>query len=207
MFARSCMLGTGNLFRSCDMFIHMITCKSRSRALPQRRCASQHAAQGHALSIRAVAAQLLYKSRRQISFSKAEARAGTCQRRTAGCVWPEVKYAFTFPALPTNHLLDLVRAARSESIPRNDLEKCTGHQHAFLDKQSRAGHALQFTHVRRLLCSRCKHVLEHAFLERAEIFPRGRKLRFLWRMEPAICRAALFHDGNGFLARQTNCYG
>src|SRR5947199_9681119 len=30
MFARSCMLGPGNLFRSCDMFIHMITCKSRS---------------------------------------------------------------------------------------------------------------------------------------------------------------------------------
>ncbi|PYL71444.1 MAG: hypothetical protein DMF22_06740 [Verrucomicrobia bacterium] len=35
MFARSCMLGPGNLFRSCDMFIHMITYKSRSCDLSQ----------------------------------------------------------------------------------------------------------------------------------------------------------------------------
>jgi len=76
-----------------------------------------------------------------------------------------------------------------------------------LDKQSRAGHAFQFAHLRRLFCSRRHRLLEHAFLERAEKFPRGRKLHFLRRVESAIRGAALFHDGNGFLAWQTNCQG
>ncbi len=76
-----------------------------------------------------------------------------------------------------------------------------------LGKQSRAGHAFQFAHLRRLFCSRRHRLLEHAFLERAEKFPRDRKLHFLRRVEPAIRRAALFHDGNGFLARQTNGHG
>ena len=76
-----------------------------------------------------------------------------------------------------------------------------------LDKQSRAGHAFQFAHLRHLFCSRRHRLLEHAFLERAEKFPRGRKLHFLRRVESAIRGAALFHDGNGFLAWQTNCQG
>ena len=76
-----------------------------------------------------------------------------------------------------------------------------------LDKQSRAGHAFQFAHLRCLFCSRRHRLLEHAFLERAEKFPRDRELRFLRRVEPSIRRAALFHDGNGFLAWQTNGQG
>ena len=112
---------------------------------------------------------------------------------------------FSSTDLITASILSFV--ARSESIPQNDLEKCTGHQHAFLDKQSRAGHAFQFTHVRRLLCSRRERVLEHAFLECAKKSPCGRELHFLRGLEPTIRRPAFFHDSNGFLARQTNCQG
>src|SRR5207249_7500353 len=67
--------------------------------------------------------------------------------------------------------------------------------------------ALPISYVRRLFCNRRHRVLEHAFLERAEKSSRSRELHFLRRVEPAIRRAALFHDGNGFLARQTNCQG
>src|SRR4029453_692710 len=76
-----------------------------------------------------------------------------------------------------------------------------------LDKQSRAGHAFQFAHLRCLFCSRRHRLLEHAFVERAEKFPRDRKLHFLRRVEPAIRGAPLLHDGNGFLAWQTNGQG
>jgi hypothetical protein len=76
-----------------------------------------------------------------------------------------------------------------------------------LDKESRARYAFQFAYVRRLFFN-CRHrLLEHTFLERPEKSPRSCELCFLRRMESAICRAALFHDGNGFLARQTNCEG
>src|SRR6266487_3891335 len=74
-------------------------------------------------------------------------------------------------------------------------------------KQSRAGHALQFVNIRRLLRSCPNAVLEYAFLECAEKFPRNRELCLLRRVEPAVCRAPLFHDGNGFLAGQTNGEG
>ena len=64
-----------------------------------------------------------------------------------------------------------------------------------LDKQSRAGHAFQFAYVRRLFCNRRHRLLEHTILERAEKSSRGRELRLLRRLEPAIRRTALFHDG------------
>jgi hypothetical protein len=89
----------------------------------------------------------------------------------------------------------------------DDLTKCAGHQHAFLGKQSRASHAFQFAHIRNFFCSRRYRLLEHTFLERPEKPPRSCELCFLRRMESAICRAAFFYDGNGFLARQTNCEG
>src|SRR6266581_5874058 len=74
-------------------------------------------------------------------------------------------------------------------------------------KQSRAGHALQFVNIRRLLRSCPNAVLEYAFLKCAEKFPCNRELCLLRRVEPAVCRPPLFHDGNGFLAGQTNGEG
>src|SRR5438874_7508896 len=72
-----------------------------------------------------------------------------------------------------------------------------------LDKQSRASHAFQFAYVRRLFCNRRHRLLEHAFLERAEKSSRSRELHFLRRVEPAIRRAALFHEAMDFwLGRQ-----
>src|SRR5213593_3481848 len=76
-----------------------------------------------------------------------------------------------------------------------------------LDKQSRASHAFQFAYLRRLFCNGRYRLLEHSFLERAEKSSGNRELHLLRRVEPAIRRTALFHDGNGFLARQTNCQG
>jgi hypothetical protein len=67
--------------------------------------------------------------------------------------------------------------------------------------------AVQFTNVRRLFCSGRHRLLEHSVLERAEKPSGDRELHFLRRMEPAIRSAALFYDGNGFLARQTNGQG
>src|SRR5947208_169622 len=64
--------------------------------------------------------------------------------------------------------------------------KCTGHQHAFLGKQSRASHAFQFANVRRLFCNRRHRLLKHTFLERPEKSPRRCKLCFLRRVESAI---------------------
>jgi alginate O-acetyltransferase complex protein AlgI len=104
----------------------------------------------------------------------------------------------------------LVRRSSENSIPEppsDSIWKMYWPLGRVLDKQSCAGHAFQFAHVRRLFCSRRHRLLEHAFLERSEESPRDRELRFLRRMEPAIRRAALRHNGNGFLARQTNGQG
>src|SRR4029450_197902 len=57
--------------------------------------------------------------------------------------------------------------ARSDSI-REMICKMCWLSAWVLDKQSRAGHAFQFVHLRRLFCSRRHRLLEHALLERAQ---------------------------------------
>src|SRR6267378_1789197 len=41
-------------------------------------------------------------------------------------------------------------------------------------------------------------------MDAAEKSARGRQLHFLWRVEPALRRAAFLDDGDGFLARSPN---
>src|SRR5947207_2150681 len=71
----------------------------------------------------------------------------------------------------------------------------------------RLRNAFQFADVRRIFCNRRRHLLEHTFLECTEESPRSRQLHLLRRVESALRGAALFHDRDGFLARQTNEQG
>ncbi len=69
------------------------------------------------------------------------------------------------------------------------------------------GHAFQFAHIRRLLCSRHDALLEPARLEPEEK-PTGRcQLHFLWRMESAVRCAPIFDHRDGFLAGPADSQG